>query len=550
MNNDFLIDAPTKRSVLRMLADGLRGDWGELPKPGIPVTNFLKTEEAVKKCRRRFINEITKGRMLGGPGWSAETVSRFLGSTFFYTPCGAVPKKGDPYGRIIHNYSHRFNGVSLNDCLIDNSTEYISFKNRVKLLEPVLFYVKLDLKDGYRQLAVHPSEWRTQVYALGPEKHYIDIAMPFGKSNSSKLFCRWASLWFESCVARFNRIHSATAVLGSYVDDAFGGADTRKTAKKLIEYITDTGSNLLTLVNTAKTEGPSPSLVILGLHYCSRSKVCRLDPAKVTKYAVRISELLAAGLASSKDLERIVGNLQFASWVEPFGRPLLSFIAMNITPDDPGRVVSLSPMIRVAMRVWLLLLHRNRGLPFGYILDALPREHRRIYVDAASTGGIGGYAAHTYFLVTLRHLTPVMCRCSGWAAFPRVDIAWLELFAAYVAIDLFAARSPGHYLILYTDNMNVVAWLSRRRSPSPYVCTLVSAIERMKYEYMLKLSARYISSTHNVSADLLSRNAIPMRFLKHGTRIYPNITRLCSNLRISQIWHRWSKTVPSSCLPS
>ena len=96
--------------------------------------------------------------MLGGPGWSAETVSRFLGSTFFYTPCGAVPKKDDPCGRIIHNYSYKFDGVSLNSCLIDNSTEYISFRERVRLLEPVNFYIKMDLKDGYRQLALHPTE--------------------------------------------------------------------------------------------------------------------------------------------------------------------------------------------------------------------------------------------------------------------------------------------------------------------------------------------------------------------------------------------------------
>ena len=87
--------------------------------------------------------------MLGVPGWSAETVSRILGSTFFYTLRGAVPKRDDPYRRIIHNSSHEFNEVSLNDCLINNSTEYISFKDRVELFKTVKFYGNLDLKDGY-----------------------------------------------------------------------------------------------------------------------------------------------------------------------------------------------------------------------------------------------------------------------------------------------------------------------------------------------------------------------------------------------------------------
>ena len=532
-----------------MLAEGLRGDWEGLPPAGVPVTNFLKVPEAIEKCRIRFQCETRKGRMLGGPGWSADTVSQFLGTSFFCTPCGAVPKKDDPYGRIIHNYSHKIDGISLNDCLVDNSTEYISFKGRVELLNSVQWYIKLDLKDGYRQLAVHPSEWRTQVYTLGSSEYYIDIAMPFGKANSSKLFCRWASLWFESCIIRFNQMHNSNAVLGSYVDDAFGGATTRQLAVKLILFITRAGDIMATIVNITKTEGPATAMVILGLHYCSQNKICNLDPAKVVRYSERLRSLLQAGRTTSKELERIVGNLEFAAWVEPFGRPLLTFISREVSPDEPRREVILPFFTRIAMRIWLCLLQRNRGLRYSYILNTLPLERRRIFVDAASSGGIGGYASYTYFSVPLRHLVPHLRRCDGWSAFPRVDIAWLELFAAFVAIDMFAADSPGHLVILYSDNTNVVAWLSRRRSPNPFVCTLVSAIERLKYKFMLKLSVRYIPSTHNVSADLLSRKTVPLRFARHGTRIYPNLYRLCSCLKISSLYDNWSQTISSSLLP-
>ena len=105
-----------------------------------------------------------------------------------------MPKGDDPFGRIIHNYSHEFDGRSINGALLDNSVKYISFKKRVVLLQNIKWYIKLDLKDGYRQLPVHPSEWKTQVYALDRSEFYIDLAMPFGKANSSKIFCRWASL--------------------------------------------------------------------------------------------------------------------------------------------------------------------------------------------------------------------------------------------------------------------------------------------------------------------------------------------------------------------
>ena len=350
-NTNFLIDVPTKTAVLSMLTHGLRGDWGSLPSAGVPVTNFLKCRAAKLKCRERFKTEVEKGRMIGGPSWSAEIVRSFLQAPFICTPCGAVPKKGDPYGRIIHNYSHKIDGISLNDCLLDNSTEYISFRKRVELLDQVNWYIKLDLKDGYRQLAVHPSEWRTQVYSLGPAEHYIDMAMPFGKANSSKLFCQWTSLWFESCIVNFNKQVHSTAVLGSYVDDAFGGAVRRRVASELINYITLAGAQHGAIVNPDKTEGPATAMVILGLLYCSISKVCSLDPAKVIKYSKRINHILQTGHTTSKELEQLVGNLEFAAWVEPFGRPLLSFLSRNIFPDAPKRRVYLSSMMSVAMRV-------------------------------------------------------------------------------------------------------------------------------------------------------------------------------------------------------
>ena len=88
-------------------------------------------------------------------------------------PCGAVPKGGDKFGRIIHNYSYPHKkSLSVNSALTNTSVEYITFKKRVALLAEVDWYIKADLKNGYRQLPVHPADWHTQVYSLGPEELY------------------------------------------------------------------------------------------------------------------------------------------------------------------------------------------------------------------------------------------------------------------------------------------------------------------------------------------------------------------------------------------
>ena len=101
-----------------MLAYGLRGEWGsEFPPPNQPAPNYLGSREARHKCRLRFQSEVRAGRMIGGPGWTSDVVRWFLGGDFYITPCGAVPKGDDPHGRIVHNYSHTFDGISLNSVL-------------------------------------------------------------------------------------------------------------------------------------------------------------------------------------------------------------------------------------------------------------------------------------------------------------------------------------------------------------------------------------------------------------------------------------------------
>ena len=54
------------------------------------------------------------------------------------------------------------------------------------------------------------------------------------------------------------------AVLGSYVDDGFGGARTQAQAQSMIDWLYAVGHATGTAFNKAKTCGPATRLVILG----------------------------------------------------------------------------------------------------------------------------------------------------------------------------------------------------------------------------------------------------------------------------------------------
>ena len=318
VNEIFFAHLDTKDEILDMLKVGFTGEWSKnLPSPRGPVKNYF-SEEVIPKCRARFQSEMQKGRMLGGPGWSEHSVTEFLRSKIWVTPCGAVPKGDDPHGRIIHDYSYASeHDVSLNSCLQNTAVRYISFVDRARKLASCNWYFAVDLENGYRQLPVHPSDWPTQVYSLGPNEYYIDICMPFGKANSSKVFCFWVTNWCRAFRFHFEKRVSYKFALESYVDDIFGGAATFKQTMRLKNEIIRTGWATTAKANLKKCHGPSQQLKILGMVYDAVRKRCSLPPSKVEKYILRIDKILRDGTCTSREAEKLVGNLVWASYVEP-----------------------------------------------------------------------------------------------------------------------------------------------------------------------------------------------------------------------------------------
>ena len=470
--------------------------------------------------------------MLGGVGWSKNVVEKFLGRHVYVIPCGAVPKNDDPFGRIIHNYSHpSAKHNSVNSALINTSVRYMSFKARVKSLAGVDWYIKADLKNGYRQLPVHPTDWYTQVYALSANEYYIDLNMPFGKSNSSIVFCTWSAAWCVSFQHHFQNAYSIPISLSAYVDDFFGGpirtgSDSKDEikAKMLLDCLIEFGRITNTLMNVKKCKGPAKSMEILGILYDSKEKACFLAQPKAAKYSRRLKILLQNKSASSKDIEKLVGNLVYASWVIPFGRPFISHISHFISRKDETRRVDLDQFALSACEIWLVLIKLNRGLLFDFIAGNLPFQKNEWFVDASSHG-FGGFCGYQYFRLTLAEFQRIVER-QKLTLFLDMFIAYRELLAALFAFQVFAKIAPASFVRLNSDNTNTVGWLNKGRCSKRLGFLLLSGIELYKFRFRLKVKAHYIKSSHNTSADALSRGQTPRWLRQRGTEVKVSISTI------------------------
>ena len=141
--------------------------------------------------------------------------------------------------------------------------------------------------------------------------------MPFGKANSSKVFCFWVTNWCRAFRFHFQKRVAWDFALESYVDDIFGGAATFEQTLKLKNEIIATGYVTTAKANLKKCHGPCQELKILGMLYNAITKRCSLPPGKVIKYISRIDAIIGKNNCTSKEIEKLVGNLVWASYVEP-----------------------------------------------------------------------------------------------------------------------------------------------------------------------------------------------------------------------------------------
>ena len=102
--------------------------------------------------------------------------------------------------------------------------------------------------------------------------------------------------------------------------------------------------------------------------------------------------------------------------------------------------------------------------------------------------------------------------------FEDISIAYRELLSVVIAFIHFSPHSPSSLIWINTDNQNVLSWLKKGRCSQKLGYRLLSVIELLKLKYNLKVSVRYIKSSANTSADMLSRGKTPRWLKKRGVK--------------------------------
>ena len=394
------------------------------------VQDQLIREEVGELQRKGAVTEVT-APMEGG----------------FYSTLFLVPKKDGGQRPVI-------NLKALNEFVVAPHFKMEGIHTLKNLLKPGDWLAKVDLKDAYFSIPIHPDHRKYLRFPLG-ERVYQFTCLPFGLASAPWVFTKTLRP-----IAALARELGLRVVF--YIDDILLMAESK-------EKLRDQAAGLVYLlqclgftINTEKTTlSPTQSLVFLGFTVNTTSMELSLPPEKLKKIRAEARKLLGAEPIPARSLARLVGKMNATTEVIPpaplFFRHLQMDLsaALRAAEQDYETEVRLSPGSREELTWWDTHMVRWNGRSM-----LIKDQDLTIDLDAS----ILGWGTSCQGLST----------GGSWSAREKTrHINCLELLAATLALKTFAKKKTGLSVLLRIDNMTAVAYINNqggngvRESSSP-----------------------------------------------------------------------------------
>lgn len=414
------------------------------------------------------------------------------------SPIGLVPKPDNSW-RLITHLSYP-SGNSVNDG-IDESLCSVSYTSFDKVAQMVFklgkgaLMAKRDIKSAFRLLPMHPDEF----YLLGIKidgEYYIDKMLPMGLSLSCALFEKFAT-FIQWLVYYKSGIDS----LQHYLDDfIFAGEKDSGNCLELVNTFTSVCLEIGVPIAEDKSVGPTTVLTFLGLELDSNYMCIRIPALKVEELKQILQALVQRKKLTLRDLQRLVGKLNFFSKAIISSRAFLRrFYDAMIGLKKPFHKIRVTSELRQDMHLWLEFLEEFNGVQFIPEDVWINSDQMQLFTDSAGSANLG-------------------CGCflhGKWAFFswPKSwlnctilqDVTFLEMIPVLLSVYLWGGMLKGMKILLHIDNEALVSVINRQTSRSKRLMFLIRKFVLLCMKLEICFRAVHISSESNEIADSISR---------------------------------------------
>ena len=166
---------------------------------------------------------------------------------------------------------------------------------------------KLDIKDTYRIVPVHPEDWPLLgMYWKG--QYFVDTRLPFGLRSAPKLFTALANA--VQWLIKEKEVDFCIHYLDDYLFIKPPGAHAHALAAA-----TQTLAELSIPMAPDKVEGPVTRVTFLGIELDSQTLTARLPTDKLQRLTSMIAEWKDQKVCTKRELLLLIGALQHATMV-------------------------------------------------------------------------------------------------------------------------------------------------------------------------------------------------------------------------------------------
>ena len=460
---------------------GFRG----YPSNNKDINNLKSTREHPDIVSAAISTELAEGRMAG-------PFSEPPFPNFQVSPIGLVPKKTPNSFRFIVDLSSP-KGASINEG-IDDVFAQVSYASLAEAIQLVIlsgqgaFMAKTDIEKAFRLLPLKPEQYHLFCIKWANE-YFHDRCLPMGARSSCQLFESFSSaLQF---IANQEGIGNVT----HYLDDFLFVSSSHDSCQDYLQKFINICKDLNIPLAADKTFGPCQIIQFLGFEIDTIAQVVRLPLDKLEKCKTLIHEMLIQDKCTLRELQVLLGLLNFTCTVIVPGRAFLQRLyRLTVGVRKPYFSIRLTSQVKKDLHIWLQFLEEYNGVTLYREEMFLSENVCHIFSDASKTLGCGAVLDNHWFAL-------------GWPNewWREQNITLLELVPIVLAIQAWGNELRNKCVILHTDNLDLSHDINSQSSKDPLVMSLIRHMVLKLLSFNILFRSRHIPGVSNILSDSLSR---------------------------------------------
>ncbi|CAG2238689.1 unnamed protein product [Mytilus edulis] len=460
----------------------------KVQKEVLQVKNHRGAVEFPNDMEKYLVKELTKGAIIG-----PFHVNPF-DHGIILSPLNTVPKKDSTERRIILDLSSA-GGTGVNEFIDkDNylgepvSLTYPRVDDLVLLIKKKgsgshLF--KRDLARAYRQISIDIGD--TFLVGFAWNGHiFFDIVLSMGLRSAAQI-----------CQRLTNAIAYIYSSLGfdiiNYLDDFAGVESPELSSKAFLEL-----QNVLASCGIEESEhkavGPSTRMEFLGIICDSVKMTLEISIERLTEIDLILLEWVGKEFASKREIQSLVGKLNFVGCCVRPGRVFISRILnwLRYIYQDVKKS-EVPELVKKDILWWKKFLPLYNGVSMMLIEEwSKPDE---IFSSDACMTGCGGMFKEHFFHVEFPDAI----------VNEQLHINALEMLTVVVCLKLWGTKLRGKRIMIKCDNQVTVTVINTGRSRNQFLQSCLREICFVAAINEFELRAVHIAGVDNRLADMLSR---------------------------------------------